>query len=543
MRDYIAYNLSRRIGEYASRTQYCEVFLNGAYNGLYILQEKLKKDDNRINITAVGDNEDGNISGGYITKSDKIDESDPLAWSMPNYLGFESNFVHEEPKADEVTTAQNNYIKGQFEKLQLVAGNSNDSKVNGYPSIIDIPSFINFMILNELASNVDAYEFSTYFHKDKNGKLRAGPIWDFNLTFGNDLFIFDFDRSFTDVWQFDNGSNIGPKFWKDLFDDPIFKCYLSKRWNELTADGQPLSLNNLLAFIDETDLLISEATAREQQTWGTVEAHAENVISMKRWITERVAWIDDNLGSFSACANVAVPPLVISKINYNPYSEEFDDISEQEFIEITNTGSTTVDLTGIYFGGTGFVYQFPSNSSLAAGANVRLASDSDTFIALNGQGPFGEFTRSLSNSSERLLLLDAFGNVIDDVTYDDGAPWPEAADGDGAFLQLNDFTADNNDPTNWSASENELEWPILNINAAEINKVLVYPNPSHKQCVIYSKSEITSIILIDLQGKELLNKTIAAPTYILNLQEFERGIYILKIKVGQVVEQHRIVKE
>ena len=286
MRDYLSYNLSRRIGEYASRTQYCEVVLNGKYNGLYVLQEKMKKDSKRIDITSVGDNEDGNITGGYITKSDKIDESDPIAWSMPNYVGYETNFVHAEPDPEDVTTPQHNYIKSQFELLQSTVSNGNSSIIDGYPSVIDIPSFLNFIILNELASNVDAYEFSTYFHKDKNGKLRAGPLWDFNLTFGNDLFIWGFDRSFTNVWQFDDGGNVGAKFWKDLFDDTEFRCYLSKCWDELSAEGQPLHPNNILAFIDETDLLINEATEREQKTWGTVADHSENVANMKRmWLS------------------------------------------------------------------------------------------------------------------------------------------------------------------------------------------------------------------------------------------------------------------
>ena len=58
------------------------------------------------------------------------------------------------------------------------------------------------MLLNELASNPDAYQFSSFFHKDRRGKLRAGPIWDFNLTYGNDLFSWGFDRSKHDLWQF-----------------------------------------------------------------------------------------------------------------------------------------------------------------------------------------------------------------------------------------------------------------------------------------------------------------------------------------------------
>ncbi|MFQ3212715.1 MAG: hypothetical protein ACI9XJ_001855 [Marivirga sp.] len=547
MRDYIAYNLSRRIGEYASRTQYCELVLNGTYNGLYVLQEKMKKDSDRIDITAVGDNEDGDISGGYITKSDKIDDNDPLAWSMPNYLGYETNFVHEEPKPDEVTSTQNEYIKGQFEKLQSATNASNASIIDGYPSIIDIPSFLNFIILNELASNVDGYEFSTYFHKDKNGKLRAGPLWDFNLTFGNDLFVWGFDRSFTDVWQFDNGDNQGAQFWKDLFDDADFKCYLSKRWNELTSEGQPLSINNVLSFIDETDLLISEATMREQQRWGTVENHAENIDSMKRWVTERIAWMSANMSSFSACSNVARPALVISKINYNPNSAEFGDIDEQEFIEITNVGSSTVDLTGIYFGSTGFVYQFPPNKSLAAGKRVLLANDSVIFKSKYNQSPYGEFTRSLSNGGEQLLLLDAFGNIIDEVFYDDKAPWPEAANGEGYFLQLNALGSDNSNPANWSAEVDSLEVleeEILSIEGAKEKKLMVFPNPTKETSMLLSTQQMKTIRLIDLQGRTLLYKNINAYDYQLKTSLLDDGIYILQIDLADNTQlQYRIIKK
>ena len=101
------------------------------------------------------------------------------------------------------------------------SNNKNSSVEDGYPSVIDIPSFIDFMILNEFSANVDGYQFSTFFHKERNGKLRAGPIWDFNLTYGNDLFFWGYDRSFTYGWQFDDGGNTGAKFWKDLFDDPM----------------------------------------------------------------------------------------------------------------------------------------------------------------------------------------------------------------------------------------------------------------------------------------------------------------------------------
>ena len=253
IRDYLCYNLSRMIGEYASRTIYCEVMINGSYNGLYVLLEEIKQGSDRVDVMKIGtlDNSSTAVTGGYITKADKTNAEDPVAWTMSSYLGSNDvTFIHTQPKPEDVTVQQNNYIRSQFDKLSGSVSIGNTSFINGYPSVIDIPSFVDFMIISELSANVDAYQYSTYFHKDRNGKLRAGPIWDNNLTFGNDLFIWNFDRSKTDTWQFANGDNQGPKFWQDLYRNPDFKCYLSKRWNQLIQPGQPLNLQVIENLID-----------------------------------------------------------------------------------------------------------------------------------------------------------------------------------------------------------------------------------------------------------------------------------------------------
>ena len=234
---------------------------------------------------------------------------------------------------------------------------SNSSITEGYPSVIDLPSFIDFMLINELASNVDAYEFSTFFHKDRNGKLRAGPIWDFNLSFGNDLFNWGYDRSHTDVWQFFDG-NMGPKFWKDLFDDPIFNCYLTKRWQELTSTGMPFDIDVIFTILDSTELLISEAATRQEIISGTsMGEFQQQFLNMKDFISERIEWISNQLTDTSLCNDVITPSLVISKINYHPLVDAELDSSDFEFLEITNNSNTSIDLTGIYFGGLGLTYQ------------------------------------------------------------------------------------------------------------------------------------------------------------------------------------------
>lgn len=236
IRNYLSYDLSRNIGNYAARGRYCEVMINGDYLGLYIFMEKLKIDANRINIVKMTntDNDFSEITGGYVTKADKTTGGDPIAWTMQSYSGW-TGYIHDSPDPWEITTQQNIYIQSQFTNLQKAATSQNATISNGYPSIIDLPSFIDFILLNEIASNADGYQYSTYFHKDRDGKLRAGPVWDFDLTYGNDLFMWGYNRSHTNVWQFDDGENTGSKFWRDLYNNPTFKCYLTRRWKELNA--------------------------------------------------------------------------------------------------------------------------------------------------------------------------------------------------------------------------------------------------------------------------------------------------------------------
>ena len=473
MRDYLAYHLSRQIGEYASGAQYCELIINGNYKGLYILAEKIKIDNNRVNIIKIGVNDIHlpELSGGYITVADEegSPRAFPSGWTMVSWDGTPVSYHSVEPKPDEIQESQYDYIYDQFLSLDNTARAGNTSLSNGFPAIIDMPSFIHFMIINELASNADAYWGSTFFHKDRNGKLRAGPVWDFNCAFGN-------YRSPVNVWQFGGGDNVsysdngGSKFWKSLFDNAKFRCYLSKRWNELIQPGQPLNPSSLEAFLDKTALTINEAMIRDFTCWGQWGTPQMYISSIKVFLAERISWITDNLGPYSSCADVPLPPLVITKIHYHPeasvYSSDNDDL---EFIEITNNSDKTIDLTGVYFGGTGFVYQFPSNYILGPNKSAFLASNFGCFQSAYGFAPYGQFTRHLSNKSENLVLLDAFGNVIDQVLYVDTIPWPDA-DGNGYYLELSDINIDNNLASGWKISKAAItQEPFLDVSSATMS--------------------------------------------------------------------------
>ncbi len=545
IRDYLSYNLSRQIGEYATRTAYCELVINGEYRGLYILQEKVKSGTSRVNVLkiAAADITTPNVTGGYITKADKDTGGDPIAWTMSSYAGW-TNFIHELPKPTAVTPEQSAYIFNQFLNLETTSHNNNVDLISGYPSVIDIPSFVDFMLINELASNPDAYQFSTYFHKDRAGKLRAGPIWDFNLTYGNDLFLWNLDRSHYYVWQFANGDNEGAKFWTDLFNNPTYKCYLSKRWNELIQPGQPLNYNSLVQYIDETVALISEAKVREEQKWTTdaypaVHFPTTEISDMKTWLSNRISWMTSNLGSFSGCNAVSIPQLVINKINYNPQvtPTEGDNL---EFVEIKNTSNTTIDLTGVYFKELGLSYQFPAYSSVIAGGSVYLASNLAAFQTKYGISAFGQFTRNLSNSSQKMVLADGFGNTIDSVEYFDVSPWPTAADGAGSYLQLLSTALDNNLASSWIASSNN---SLTTNSFDETTTIDIYPNPVTHFLNIHTTKPMSGIKIFDVSGKIIYDLKQKSNTINSDWSNYSNGVYFISIYDDNGFITKKIIKQ
>ncbi len=524
MRDYISYQMAREMGQYAVTLKYCEVIVNGNYRGLYALSEKIKRDGDRVDISKLTTDENTfpEITGGYIIQTDRPTAEDPEAW-YNNGAGY----IHEKPNSDDITTQQSSYIESVFRDLDQ---NSHDSDITtGYPAIIDVPSFIDFMLVAEFSSNVDAYALSTYFHKDRGGKLRAGPVWDYNLTYGNDLFQWGYDRSFTNVWQF-NFSNTGSHFWGQLLANSTFKCYLSRRFNKLTDSGEPLNYDHISDLIDTTSALISEAVVRENERWNTIEDFPGEITAMKSWIQERTTWMLNSVGSFFNCSTIETPSLVITKIDYNPQeTAAFPESDDLEFIAIQNTGSTTVDLTGIYLVKLGVSFQFANNATIEAGETIYLASNAATFEAKYGVAPFDTFIRDLSNKSHSLVLADAFGNTIDKVEYADKAPWPETADGDGFYLELIDVSSDNSLASNWTTNSNL----VLNVNGFDANNVgfTIYPNPTEEKLIIASKQTIQKITIYNLLGQQIKTFKTDFKSGEINIGELNKGVYFLNLKL------------
>ncbi len=145
--------------------------------------------------------------------------------------------------------------------------------------------------------------------------------------------------------------------------------------------------------------------------------------------------------------------LVINEINYHPSdgcTGGLDD-EEYEFIEIKNAGNVNLNMTDVYFS-DGISFKFPQGTYLAPNNYIVLAGDAATFQAKYSFAPFGEYLGKLSNGGETIVLANALGTAIDEVSYQDKAPWPVAADGQGPSLELTNSNLDNSIGNNWHAS-------------------------------------------------------------------------------------------
>lgn len=459
--DPLSYALANRTGHYAPRTKYCEVFVGGNYRGIYFLTEKIKADKNRVNIHKIdsSDNAQPQLSGGFIIKADKTTGGDPVAWTDDAHDYWEDvNYIHHFPKPADVTPAQSAYIHSYFDSLQSAMDRSDNSITTGYPSLIDVPSFVDYMIIGELSSNVDIYQKSTFFYKDRQSKLCAGPVWDFNAAYGSDPFASP-GRSGYNVWQFDNGDNTGSEFWYQLFHDPQYHRLFCRRWHELTAPGAPLAYDSVVAIIDSLDDVIVSLVSRDNQRWGYFFSHTSAVNSLKNWLQNRYNWLNAQLTD-TVNSLPPVPALAFSKIHYHPKRYGIYPADSLEFIGITNLSDTVQSLAGLYLSQLGLSYQFPPDAMIDTAQEIYLAADTAAFRARYGVEAMGQFARSLSNSSQRLVLSDAWGRTVDDVTYHDRGAWPAEADGDGPFLTLIDLYADNNVGSNWATDTTLIHLPV-----------------------------------------------------------------------------------
>lgn len=340
LRNILAFDISSKMGHYAPRTQLCEVIINNIYEGIYVFTEKIKRDNGRVDIAVTDsiDNAGDSLTGGYIFKVDYWTPSTSWisAYQNPNFPGSDVHFVYDYPKPLEITPQQKTFLQtrvGDFE--DALWGPNYDDPLLGYRKYIDVPSFVDYFIVNELARNVDGFKKSRRFHKDTDSVdslIYAGPVWDFDWAYK------DTDAGMLNGsgWRhnFSGGTDVKPPGWYiRLIQDTTFTRQLACRYHNLRRTI--LDTTVIFNYIDSMGAYVDLAQARHYERWpilgvnvGTPEigsqptTYAGELTKFKGWLADRITWLDLNMPGY--CPNVSLEELA----KQEPYLAVYPNPSE-----------------------------------------------------------------------------------------------------------------------------------------------------------------------------------------------------------------------
>ncbi len=245
--------------------------------------------------------------------------------------------------------------------------------------------------------------------------------------------------------------------------------------------------------------------------------------------------------------------LKMTEIQYHPLASDTSDDKFYEFIELKNTSPQTLDLTGVRFT-KGIAYLFPVGTLMNPGSFIVLASNRQHFIDRYGFEPFDEYEGQLDNGGERIVLIDSADDTLFSIRYNDKAPWPEAADGEGYSLvsKNRNVNSDPNDPTNWRASFAINGSPDSDDQASnvkddsqndaphffQLNQNYPNPfNPATKISYALPKSCFVTLKIYDLLGREIstLVNTVQQTgqyTVFFDAKVLPSGVYFYRLKAG-----------
>ncbi len=490
MRNHLAYDLTREMGWYAPRARFFNLVMDTVqfdyytyeftktyeYKGVYVLLERIKRDDDRVDISLLRPDEidlpgtpNGfpDVTGGYIIKVDESSGSAFEGWFSSNG-NLTWNYVYTYPKSDDIAPQQTTYIQNFMSNFEMVMdGNDYANPVNGYPTIINEDSFIDFIIIQELSKNIDGYRKSSYFHKTKNSRdslLYAGPIWDFNLAFGNAV---NFDGNSTTGFQYlfnqnhPNSQFPVPFYWEKLMSNTGFLAKVACRYNQ--HRGMALSNHNILGKIDSMATILQTAqqlnyeqydilnTIVSNEAPATFNTYQEAVDDLKNWITERLSFLDSQWagesfdvkstsGNSSVCPNTPV------------------------------TLSVEGSLTGLYdWQPTTYI------TGSTTGASVEVVADSTITYIVSGLNSFG-----CVDTAQLKITIDGFATTTGGPNKRQCPGEVDTLEASGAISYLWEPAAGLSDPT--------IANPIANPDTTTTYKVTMI---SQEQCEVFDFVRVT----------------------------------------------------
>ena len=283
MRNAVAFEISRKTSlEYSPDGRFVELILNGEHKGCYYLCEQIKVDENRVNVAELDETATSGsaITGGYVFELDTYyDEEYKFKSARFNYP-----WMFKDP--DVVNPAQFNYVANYVSEMENALLDPSKFANREFESYMDLTSFVDYWIINELAMNEEVKgPKSTYMNKDIDGKMKAGPVWDFDWG----TFV---------TYKTDKFSCKDAVYYGRLFQDPGFVSLVKTRWNQL----KPALSTEIPAFIDAKKAELTKSDVLNIRMWPLNWGERPNndeslsfdaaVDQLKRSYLEKLNWMD-----------------------------------------------------------------------------------------------------------------------------------------------------------------------------------------------------------------------------------------------------------
>jgi len=291
MRNVLAYETARRIGRYASRTRFVELTLNGRHQGVYVLMERLKLDGDRVDVAKPGNLLEWTFDWQARKKG--------TPFRLPR---TRRTILFEDPKRGDLSPSRRAAVRSSLAAAErALYGRRFRDRARGWRAHLDEAAAVDFVLLNELFKNQDAFRGSTYLSRGGDGRWLLGPLWDFDISMGNS----DYGES-----RLVKGSMVARRQWASrLYLDPRFQRALAVRWRELRRKSLAGHLQRSVRGHADR-LAASGAAGRNFRRWPVLgrrvwpnpasavsrTTYDGEVAALRSWLRARVAWLDRNVG-------------------------------------------------------------------------------------------------------------------------------------------------------------------------------------------------------------------------------------------------------
>lgn len=288
LRNYLAYNISGEIMNYAPNVRFCEVIMKdgstGSYQGIYVMTESVDRQAGRLNLTKY---DQSRADSSFIIRRDRKNDSEVVLNNYGTTSGLTREYLSVKyPVKSQITNETVENIENYISSFEKVLYSADKEEKKAYPTYIDVDSFVDYFIINEFFANYDAGLHSTYAYKEAGGKMYMGPVWDFDMSLDN------YDKQALNVKSMAMGSSP----WFDaLVKDKSFVDKVISRYRYLRKGV--LSEEHIFQYIDGVVSYIGDAAGRNAEVWGSSDYKAE-VVKIKNIIHEHGTWMDQNIANF-----------------------------------------------------------------------------------------------------------------------------------------------------------------------------------------------------------------------------------------------------